>query len=218
MTIGQVFAMMGAMRRTLTLLLLLAGCDSDPAGDTAPASEAAVPAAAVPAALSPAQQAAQNQEKAAQALAAILADPKSARYSEVRAGAAGAVCGRIDAKQPDGGAAGPRPFVVTPEGVAVISPAPQVMFDDPDDMFPDFYIRWCASPEELKRIGPRIAAAPPPEAPPAEDLTAVLDTALPPPAAPQAAADAARATPPPPREEDSFSSAVMRKPRDGEGR
>jgi hypothetical protein len=49
-----------------------------------------------------------------------------------------------------------RPFVVTPEGVAVVSTTPEVRITDPEDPFPDFYIRWCASPAELARLQPNM--------------------------------------------------------------
>jgi hypothetical protein len=209
------------MRKLLILLLLLAACDSDPAPEIEPVPDGALSAAAgAPSTASPAEQAAQNQQRASQALAVILADPESARYSDVRAGAAGSVCGLVDAKQAGGKYAGPRPFVVTPEGVAVISTTPQVMFDDPEDLFPDFYIRWCASPEELRGIGPRIASGPIPDMNLADDLTSIVDGAVPPPppsAEPQPV-EAAKATPPPaqpPGEEDSFSRAVLRNRSDG---
>jgi hypothetical protein len=209
--------------RRLLILLLLAGCDSEPAPEAGPAPDGSLPAAAdASGAASPAQQAAQNQQRASQALAAILVDPESARYSEVRAGAAGSVCGLVDAKQADGKHGGPRPFVVTPEGVAVISTTPQVMFADPEDIFPDFYIRWCASPEELQGIGPRIASGPAPDVNLAEDLTSIIDAAVPPPAAEPPVTETAKAPPPPPAqapgEEDSFSRAVLRNRSDGASR
>lgn len=208
------------MRRLLILLLLLAGCDSrsENEAELPPEGQLPVaPAGADPAALSPEQQAAGAQQKAEQALAVILVDPKSARYSDVRPGAAGSVCGRVDSKQADGKYAGARPFVVTPEGVAVISATPQVMFDDPEDMFPDFYIRWCASPEELRTIGPRIDTSKLPPPPPAEDLAATLENALAPPPPPETVppVEPVRSPPPPAPaqpagEEDSFSRVVIR--------
>ena len=211
------------MRRLLILFLFLAGCDSEPASEVQPMPDGALPAAGPPVTISPAQQAAQYQQRASQALAAILDDPESARYSQVRAGAAGSVCGLVDAKQAGGKYAGPRPFVVTPEGVAVISTTPQVMFQDPEDLFPDFYIRWCASPDELKGLGPRIASGPMTDLNLADDLTSMVDAAVAPPLPAEAQpVEAAKAPPPPPPpptqppgEEDSFSRAVLRNRSDG---
>ena len=202
----------------LLILLLLAGCDAGAEREAAAPPSGASPAGRESSSeASPAEQAAQIQQRAERALAAILADPAGARYSDLRAGAAGALCGRVEDRQAGGRSDGSRPFVVTPEGVAVLSATAEVMFADPEDLFPDFYIRWCASPDELRRIGPRIAAAPLPETVPAEVLTDATDGAPRPPAA----ADVAKATPPaapPPTEEDSFSRAVLRNGSDGVAR
>ena len=203
----------------LILLLFLAACDAEPAQGDEAAADGALPAAAPPGGIaSPAQQAAQNQQRASQALAVILVDPESARYSEVRAGTGGSVCGRVDAKQADGKYSGPRPFVVTPEGVAVISATGRVMFEDPEDLFPDFYIRWCASPEELRGLGPRIASNPMPDLNLAEDLTAIVEAEVPLPVTEPQPAETAKAPSSPsqtPPEDDSFSRAVLRNRSEG---
>lgn len=201
--------------KRLLILLLLAGCDAGAEHEAAAPPSGGSPAGRESSSeASPAQQAEQFRQRAERALAAILADPAGARYSDLRAGAAGALCGRVEDRPADGRSDGPRPFVVTPEGAAVLSATPEVMFADPEDLFPDFYIRWCASPDELRRIGPRIAAAPLSEAVPAEALTGVTEgVPLPP-----AEADVAKAAPPAaprPVEEDSFSRAVLRKGSDG---
>ena len=202
----------------LLILLLLAGCDAGAEREAAAPPSGASPAGRESSSkASPAEQAAQIQQRAERALAAILADPAGARYSDLRAGAAGALCGRVEDRQAGGRSDGSRPFVVTPEGVAVLSATAEVMFTDPEDLFPDFYIRWCASPDELRRIGPRIAAAPLPETVPAEVLTGPTEGAPLPPAA----AEVAKAAPPaapPPVEEDSFSRAVLRNGSDGTAR
>jgi hypothetical protein len=215
------------------MAVLLAGCES---GEEAPAQEGAgspaLPPAAAGASASPAADAARAEERARAALAVILVDPKSARYSEVRRGTAGSVCGRVDSKQADGKYAGARPFVVTPEGVAVVSAAPRVVFDDPEDVFPDFYIRWCASPEELRTIGPSVALSDrletgleagniagldgiiAPEIPPSPEAPVAVGEAPPAskadaPRSPAAGANQGA------REEDSFARAVLRKEESG---
>lgn len=203
-------------------LALVAGCDSRDAESMDAAPEGQVPAAA---GTLPGQggDPAQAQQRAVAALSILLPDARSARYAQVRPGTAGAVCGIVDARQADGKYSGPRPFVVSPEGVAVVSTTPLVNFDDPEDVFPDFYIRWCATPAELRTIGPRIAL---PDAPPpmADDIPELLEGEI-------AGAEAPAEPLPPPREapsvqakasaplappgDDSFSSAVLRERRDG---
>lgn len=208
----------------LLALLVVAGCDSN--RDAVPEGESGSPMlpAAANAPPPPAEGAARAEERAKAALGVILVDPESARFAEVRSGTAGSVCGLVDSKQGDGKYAGPRPFVVTPEGVAVISAAPRVMFDDPEDVFPDFYIRWCASPAELRTIGPRVALTDRIETDlevgDIGDLIEVPEAGLPvePPAPPDsksAAAPAVAAANPPGRDQDSFSSVVLRKPSEG---
>jgi hypothetical protein len=167
------------------------------------------------------------QAKAAAAIGVIAQDP---RFSEIRGGPLNAVCGKVDSKLPNGKYAGPRPFVVTPEGVAVISATPAIMFDDPADPFPDLYIRWCATPEEMQTIGPAIARnaemPPPPPAPLPETIDPVPQGkwGVVPGAAPAPAPKAAEAPPaakekaPPPApvvnrqpgDEDSFMKSVIK--------
>jgi len=206
------------MRLPLLLIpLLLAGCDDSSGGGTA-APPGDMPAAGV-GQTAPADPAAVHREKARQALAAILPDAERALYSDVRGGAAGAVCGRVDANQADGGSPGPRPFVVTPEGVGLISSTAGIRFEDPEDLFPDFYIRWCATPEELRRIGPRIAAENTQDLLPPEEPAPIVEAALPPEGPPAVMPEpTARAAAPPPTDEDSFSRAVLRNGNEGAAR
>jgi hypothetical protein len=101
------------------------------------------------------------------------------------------------------------------------------MFDDPADPFPDLYIRWCATPEEMQTIGPAIARTaevppPPPVELPPETIDPVPQgnwglvpgAAVPPPAAPVPAKE--KAAPPAPvakrqpGDEDSFMKSVIR--------
>ena len=153
------------MRWILPPLLLLAACNSDagvePAEEGADAPEPVLEAANL-AAGTAAAETARLEAKLQAAMSIILDDPGTARYSNVRAGAGGSICGEVDSKEGNRGYGGPKPFVVTPEGVAVISTAPTVSYDDPEDVFPDFYLRWCATPEELQRVRPALESAPPP--------------------------------------------------------
>jgi hypothetical protein len=214
--------------RWLAALLLLSACGSK--SDEAASGEGAVPAGLENLAEAGATQSpAQLQARAEAAIGAIAQDP---RFSEIRGGALNAVCGKVDSKLPSGKYGGAKPFVVTPEGVAVISATPRINFDDPADPFPDLYIRWCATPEEMQTIGStvaRTAEAPPP---PPELLPETIDPvpsgnwgvvpgAAPPPPptpktpeAPAAAAKEKSAPPLPPAPQagdgDSFLKSVIR--------
>lgn len=211
----------GQKRQTMRFLLsalsgfALAACGSN--GNGASGNQAAAPvqnaAAAAPAA--------DPMPRVLAAMAALLADPASALYSNLRDGSVGSLCGAIAVPQPDGSHAAPVPFVVTPGGEALVSATPHLAWDAPEDPFPTAYARWCATPEELEAMRAAIAAsppAPPPEdPPPADDLP--LDEAAPPPAppppprprltSPPPRPPAARPEPPDPTE-DSFFNAVRR--------
>jgi hypothetical protein len=207
------------MRKFLALLLLV-GCDSQPrhngGGSGTPPQDAALMErlSADPAP----QDAAQLEARVASAMSGILIDAGSARYANIRNGAVGAICGEVDSKQSDGKHGGMRPFLITPQGMAVISSMPQVVFVDPSDIFPDLYIEYCASPEELSQLGPRLdsaarnpAAIPMPvEAPPLASPPEIAPAAEPAPVPERPApAPAAPARTPPPGD-DSFSGAVLR--------
>jgi hypothetical protein len=213
------------MRKFLALLLL-AGCDSqsrDGGGGSGMSAQEAALMENLSAGASP-EDTAQLQVRAAAALSGALIDPGSARYANIRSGASGAICGEVDSKQPDGKQGGMRPFLVTPQGVAVISTTPQVVFADPSDIFPDLYIEYCASPEELTRLGPRLSEAarnpeaiPIPAAEPPLDVPMDLPKFTPPAEAPPARERPAPAPAPVPvaprttsPDDDSFSGAVLR--------
>jgi hypothetical protein len=153
------------------------------------------------------------------AMAALLVDPESARYSNLRDGSVGSICGAVAVRQPDGGHAPPVPFVVTPEGAALVSATPRLAWEALEDPFPPAYARWCATPAELEQMRAAIAASPLrlPEQPPPADLPLGNETA-PPPAPPE---PPPRATPAPPRppvakwepadpDDVSFTNAVRR--------
>ncbi|MEA3040038.1 MAG: hypothetical protein QOE79_2551 [Sphingomonadales bacterium] len=148
---------------------------------------------------------------------AVLGNAKDAQYRNVRAGTGGAVCGEVSsANQPF------LPFVITPAKIALVGSSPQIQFADPSDLLADAYVRWCATPQELDRIGPQLhqavsdpanitmsqvtAAAPPMPPPPPDGAEA--PAAAPPPAAKPAPA---RPAPPPAQDIDSFMNSVARK-------
>lgn len=210
------------MRIALSLLLFLSACGSKNDSETARGGQpdSTNLEFSPPGTLSLAQ----LESKAAQALASVLLSPRDARYWNVRPGSGGAVCGEVDSRQEDGKFGGPRPFVVTAEGVAVVSPATRVVYGDPGDLFPDFYIRWCATPEELAKLGPNIREEAPAE-PGMSNMANVTDMPLPapasepplpaaPPASPPAEAPKAEQASPrkqPSGDQDSFFNAVIRK-------
>jgi hypothetical protein len=208
-------------------LLALAACEGK---EEQPASSARQP---VPADLDVAPtvaSAAELETKARTAVSAAVLDPGSAVYQNLRPGSAGSVCGEVNSKSENGKPQGFRPFVVSPEGVAVVSSAAGIMWDEPADLYPDFYIRYCAPPQELpalaRKMAERTAAAQPPEEP---EVMPKLpdDIPLPPVPAPEPP-PAVEAAPPAPRlkarpsaptsgNEDSFFNAVMR-PAESDGK
>jgi hypothetical protein len=207
----------GPMRR-FAAILLLSACSQQPAepGDEA---DAAAPSAAAASAGNLSGDAAGLQARVDRAMAAVLQDPAGARYREVRSGLAGTVCGEVDPSRTGGGHAGFRPFLVTPEGVARAAISPRLSFDDPTDPFPDLYIRWCASAEELRRLEPELrraiarsgGASPPAGTLPGDDpLTDSFPAepgGQPPPSPPSPPAKAES-----PPDLDSFINSVKRKP------
>lgn len=196
----------------LTLALLAAACDRNEEQPVDAGISPARPASAPQLTAADAER--MLRDKAAAGLRAILPDPDDARYTDLRAGTAGAVCGRIDTEQPDGKRSGPRPFVVTPDGVAVISLTPTLMLNDPEDLFPDYYIRWCATPAELATLevtSELNMAAPDIEMPP--ELAELADPPGPSePLAPRETTAAAPESPAPAPSSnlESFSKAVIR--------
>ena len=164
-----------------------------------------------------------------ESLSAILTDPA---YQNVRSGPMGAVCGEVDSQGANGKRSGFRPFVIAPDGFPLISTTPQIMFHDPEDMFPDAYIRWCASPEEMERIAAVVArrdavaagGAPGDDPDPALDPLLIPEPPPPPIVEPAPPAPATRTAPRAPEaqptksgeatspEQDSFFRSVVRPP------
>jgi 8-oxo-dGTP pyrophosphatase MutT (NUDIX family) len=191
--------------------ILLAGCAREPAdeGEEAAARQAAEEAA-LQASLPQGEDPARLQALIDRAIPAVLPNAAKAQYRAVRAGVGGAVCGEVSTGGPY------RPFVITPEAVAVVADGPAIAFDDPSDFVADAYIRWCARPEEMERLTGDLARAAaesaatellpaPPEAP--------LPVPLPVPAEEQVSATRPPAQPAreaPPPQLDSFFNSVQR--------
>ena len=138
------------MKRILPILLLLAACDSS--------NEVEQTSGVDPSELMPdlsVQSPAEVRQRIDAAFSGVLTDPL---FTNVRATPLRSICGYVDHKDKDGRYQGPRPFLVTPDGLPLVSTSPQIMFEDADDIFPDFYIRWCATPEEMVRISSLVAA------------------------------------------------------------
>jgi hypothetical protein len=141
-----------------TLLLLLASCNKQAEEDDNFAGTELPSAGVAPAAVPGTQDAAALQERVIRAMAVGLPDSAGAQYRGLRAGAGNAACGEVAAAS--GAVAGIfRPFVVTPEGLAVVATTATIAWDDPDDFVADAYLRWCATPEELQRLAPQLQAS-----------------------------------------------------------
>lgn len=198
------------MRKLCLILLSLSACHNDGTGEGAgdAASEpqqALVPETGLP---STAPNPAQLQAMVKRAMAAVLPDAKAARYRNLHAGTGGAACGEVSA-----GSTPFRPFVVTPNAIAVVAATSAIAFEDPSDIFADAWIRWCATPDDLRRLGPVLQQAaasnvietiPNPEIPPPGE------PALPPPTPADTPPPRAAAQPAPRPEIDSFFNSVQR--------
>lgn len=197
--------MIGVMKNAWPILLLLAGCGSKTAVDANQADP-------LPPELTPnmaaveANTAAHVQALIDKALPTVLPGAKDAQYRNVRAGGGGSACGEVSAKSTPGFV----PFVVTPAGVAIVGVTPKIAYDDPADFLADAWIRFCASPEELRNVAAIVQKAKP-------DATgANLAVPLPDPAAPSVppvpeAPPAKPGPPPPPPQIGSFFNSVQHK-------
>jgi hypothetical protein len=209
------------MKRSILLLLpaLLAGCGAHSGEVNITDNEAAAAGAEANAMLANIEAAADDpariRDMIAKAMPAALSDAEHAQYRNLRMGAGGAACGEVAAK-PAGHAAF-RPFVVNPDGFAVVAATPKMAFDDPGDFVADAWIRWCASPEELQRLAPQLhRAATDPAAAAALNAGDAGSDAGPPdvPTAPppaQPARPPAPAAKPPPASVESFFNSVQHK-------
>jgi hypothetical protein len=201
------------------LALALAGCGSRGGGGNVTDNEAAAIGAEANAMLanlgaaSPQEDAARIQELIARAMPAAMPDAKDAQYRNLRTGAGGAVCGEVASKPAGNAAPLFRPFVINPQGFAVVAATPKLAYDDPGDFVADAWIRWCASPEELQKLAPQLhRAASDPSALPMNGVDAATSGELPdtpPPAPPPPAPHPAK--PPPPANVESFFNSVQHK-------
>jgi hypothetical protein len=186
-------------------LLLVAGCGAKSGGDVnagggdAPPQELTPNLEAVEA-----NSAAHVQALIDRALPAELGDAKGAQYRNVRAGAGGAACGEVSGKTTHGFV----PFVVTPSAIAVVAKSPVIAYADPSDFFADAWIRWCATPEELKSVAAAVQKAKPDAVP--ANLALPLPVPEASPGAPPQTPRAAPAKPPPPPQIGSFFNSVAR--------
>ena len=207
------------MKKLLPILAVLASCNSQASEEDA-AGEAGAAAAGVAAPLPAGEDMAALQAKVSRAMAVALPEAGTAEYRGLRAGAGGAACGEVATQGKGAGIF--RPFVVTPDGLAVVASGPAIAWDDPDDFVADAYIRWCASPEELQRLAPQIQSAavnsaatlPPVEEGPDLPLPPVREdapaAAAPPAPAEEPTAPRAARKPAPPPQIDSFFNSVDR--------
>ena len=199
------------MRILLPILLVLTvGCGDRNAGG----EEGAAGADSEAAALAAAAEAAAPDPARLQALVeramATLPGGARAKYRNVRAGSNGAACGEVALQSPLF-----RPFVVSPQAFAIVAAGPAIAFEDPADPAADAWIRWCATPEDLLALEPRLraaeAAAPAVDgnllAPPPLDLQ-LPEAAAPPPR--DAPAPPRKDAPAPPQQIDSFFNSVQR--------
>ena len=195
------------------LLLLLASCGSHKGGEdnqTIPLQENLLADLQTS---NSAQDAARLQALIDRAMANALPDASKAQYRNIHEGVGGAACGEVASAGPKGKPGPYRRFVVTPDDAAVIGTSPEIKFNDPSDFLADAWIRWCASPDELKLVEGQIGQGPAPstEAPPPTDIpTFPEEPSLPLPKQPAPSRTASAAPPPPPPQIDSFSKSVSR--------
>jgi hypothetical protein len=198
---GRFARQCGPVKKIWPILLLLAGCGSKNAADSNDAAGALPPELTPNMAAVDANKAAQVQALIDKGLPAVLPDARSAQYRNVRPGGAGSACGEVSGKSTHGFV----PFVVSPDGIAVVGKSAKIAYEDPNDFLADAWIRWCATPEELKNVAAAVQKAKPDALP----ANFSLPPDVPPPAA--AAEPAAKPTkPPPPPQIGSFFNSVAR--------
>ena len=194
----------------LPILLLLSACRSQAGEEDEQGGASPAPAGVDENSAAPGDEAARLQALVGRVLPAALGGDREARTRNLKSGIGGSACGEVASKATGGGF---RPFLVTPDETALVAKAPAIAFDDPQEVFADAWIRWCATPEDLQRLAPALREA----AANVVEITPVVDGPpdLPSPAAeaelqpPEAPRPPARKPPPPP-EIDSFFNSVDR--------
>src|SRR5688572_11580972 len=111
------------MKRLLALLLL-SGCNSGEPADVGEEPDAAPAVADIGNTLAADPETLQARVDAA--MRAALQDADGAGYRNVRAGVSNTICGEVDPGRKGGGHAGFRPFLVTPEGAAIVARGPRL--------------------------------------------------------------------------------------------
>lgn len=195
------------------VLLLLAGCGSHKSGEDNQTIPLQGNLLADLQTSNSAQDAARLQSLIDRAMAAALPDASKAQYRNIHEGVGGSACGEVASTGPKGKLGPYRRFVVTPDAAAVIGTSPEIKFNDPSDFLADAWIRWCASPDELKLVEGQLGQGPAPsmEAPPPTDIPNLPEQpSLPLPKGPAPSRTASAAPPPPPPQIDSFSKSVSR--------
>ena len=195
-----------SMKTLLPILLLFATACGSKDGEN---EEFAQTAAELPNAAAPVLPAGEDpallRARVVRAMAVALPGAADAQYRALRPGVGGSACGEVATagKSPLAGIF--RPFVVTPDGLAVVAEAAVIDWEDPDDFMADAWIRWCATPEELQRLGPRLQSAAANSAAAATPVPEGPDLPLPPVLAetPAAPPEPAAAPPPRPRKSDA---------------
>ncbi len=167
--------------KRLLLCLLLAACGSETPDQATEETNAALPPALPALGNEAAVDPAMLQARVEAAMKSVLQNSEGAAYRNLRPGLSDTICGEVDPAKAGGGRAGFRHFIITPQGAALLARGPVLTFDDPTDSFPDLYIRWCASEEELKRLGPQLDRAIASQAGPDGMLGNVEDIPPPPP-------------------------------------
>jgi hypothetical protein len=133
------------------------------------------------------------------AMPAAIPDAATARYRNLRAGVGGAACGEVAAAAAN---APFRHFVITPNAVAVVGDAPGIKFNDPSDFLADAWVRWCATPDELKLVEAELRRPLPSSG---NDFIPAPQTTM-----PVLKPEPAAAEPPPDTKIDSFAASVRR--------
>lgn len=206
------------MKRLLPFLLpLLVACNRDDAAEDA--QNAAIEDALLAnlEAASTTDDPGRARELVNRAMPAALPAGSEPQYQNIRAGVGGAACGEVSTMGAGKKRTPFRPFVVTPEAIAIIGTEPKIKFNDASDFIADAWIRWCATPEELAQVEGQISSSPTLEENPlnTSDIPDLSEADLLPvapkqPMGPERRTSLEPPPPPPPAQIDSFSKSISR--------